>query len=96
MQFLVLTRRKMDLFPTEVWTPELFATESQRVRELYVAGVVRNIWRRKDTPGSMILLEAATEDEVRAAVGSLPLARHGMLEIVTLTELEPYPGFGPR
>lgn len=96
MQFLVLTRRKMDLFPAEAWTPELLATESQRVRELYVAGVVRNIWRRKDIPGSTILFEAATEDEVRAAVASLPLAKHGMLEIATLTELEPYPGFGPR
>lgn len=96
MQFLVLTRRKMDLFPAEVWTPELLAKESQRVRELYAEGTVRNIWRRKDMPGSTILFEAATEDEVRAAMASLPLARQGMLEIVVLTELEPYPGFGPR
>lgn len=96
MQFLVLTRRKMDLFPTEAWTPELLAKESQRVRELYAEGIVRNIWRRKDMPGSTILFEAATEDEVRAAMASLPLARQGMLEIVVLTELEPYPGFGPR
>lgn len=96
MQFLVLTRRKMDLFPAEAWTPELLANESQRVRDLYVAGTVRNIWRRKDVPGAAILFEAATEDEVRAAVASLPLAKKGMLEIAALTELEPYPGFGPR
>lgn len=96
MQFLVLTRRKMDLFPAEAWTAELLASESQRVRELYAAGTVRNIWRRKDIPGAAILVEAATEDAVRAAVGSLPLAKLGMLEIATLTELEPYPGFGPR
>ncbi|HUZ96784.1 MAG TPA: muconolactone Delta-isomerase family protein [Edaphobacter sp.] len=96
MQFLVLTRRKMDLFPAEAWTPDLLANESQRVRELYVEGIVRNIWRRKDMPGSAILFEAATEDEVRAAMASLPLAKLGMLEIAALTELEPYPGFGPR
>lgn len=96
MQFLVLTRRKMDLFPAEAWTPELLAKESQRVRELYAEGTVRNIWRRKDIPGSAILFEAATEDEVRAAMVSLPLAKQGMLEIAALTELEPYPGFGPR
>lgn len=96
MQFLVLTRRKMDLFPAEAWTPELLAKESQRVRELYVEGIVRSIWRRKDMPGSAILFEAATEDEVRAAMATLPLAKLGMLEIVALTELEPYPGFGPR
>jgi muconolactone delta-isomerase len=86
----------MDLFPAEAWTPELLANESQRVRELYAEGTVRNIWRRKDTPGSAILFEAATEDGVRAAMASLPLARQGMLEIAALTELEPYPGFGPR
>jgi len=96
VQFLVLTRRKMDLFPAEAWTPDLLANESQRVRELYVEGIVRNIWRRKDMPGSAILFEAATEDEVRAAMASLPLAKLGMLEIAALTELEPYPGFGPR
>ena len=96
MQFLVLTRRKMDLFPAETWTPELLAKESQRVRELYAEGIVRSIWRRKETPGAAILFEATTEDEVRDAVASLPLAKQGMLEIAALTQLEPYPGFGPR
>ncbi|MDW5267866.1 MULTISPECIES: muconolactone Delta-isomerase family protein [Acidobacteriaceae] len=96
MQFLVLTRRKTELFPAEAWTAKLLASESQRVRELYAEGTVRSIWRRKDMPGAAILLEAATEDEARAAVSSLPLAKQGMLEIAALTELEPYPGFGPR
>lgn len=96
MQFLVLTRRKTELFPAEAWTAELLASESQRVRELYAAGTVRSIWRRKDMPGAAILFEAATEDDVRAAAASLPLAKQGMLEIAALTELEPYQGFGPR
>ncbi|GGG78625.1 muconolactone Delta-isomerase family protein [Edaphobacter dinghuensis] len=96
MQFLVLTRRKTELFPAEAWTAELLASESQRVRELYAAGIVRNIWRRKDMPGAAILFEAASQDEVQAAVASLPLAMQGMLEMAALTELEPYPGFGPR
>jgi muconolactone delta-isomerase len=86
----------MDLFPAEKWTPELLEAESQRVRELFAAGAVRSIWRRKDTPGAAILFEAATEDEVREGVSSLPLAQRNMLEIVALTQLEPYPGFGPR
>lgn len=96
MQFLVLTRRKTDVFPPEAWTAELLASESQRVREMYVAGTVRNIWRRKDMPGAAILFEAASQAEVQAAVASLPLAKQGMLEIAALTELEPYSGFGPR
>ena len=86
----------MEAFPAESWTPELLEAEAQRVRELYVAGVVRSIWRRKDMPGATMLIEAANEEEARAAVESLPLAKLGMLEFVVLTGLEPYPGFGPR
>jgi muconolactone delta-isomerase len=96
VQFLVLTRRRMDVFPAEAWNPELLETEAQRVRELFSAGIVRDAWRRKDTPGAALLLEAATEVEVRAAVASLPLAQLEMLEVSTLAELDPYPGFGPR
>lgn len=96
MQFIILTRRRTDAFPPDTWTSELLEQEAQRARELYAAGVIRNIWRRKDMPGAAILLEASTEDEAREAISSLPLARHGMLEVVALTPLEPYPGFGPR
>ena len=96
MQFMVLTRRRMEQFPAEEWTPELIAAESQRVREMFAAGSVRSIWRRKDMPGAVILFEAASEDEVRELVGSLPLAKRGMLELIVVTQLEPYPGFGPR
>jgi muconolactone delta-isomerase len=96
VQFLVLTRRRMDLFPVESWTPELVEAEAQRVRELFAAGVIRNAWRRRDIPGAALLMEAATEDEVKAAMESLPLAQLKMLEVATLTQLDPYPGFGPR
>jgi muconolactone delta-isomerase len=96
VQFLVLTRRRMDLFPAESWTPELVEAEAQRVRELFAAGVIRNAWRRRDIPGAALLMEAATEDEVKAAMESLPLAQLKMLEVATLTQLDPYPGFGPR
>jgi muconolactone delta-isomerase len=96
MQFLVLTRRRMDVFPAEAWTPELLEAEAQRVRELFAAGVIRNAWRRKDMPGAALLIEAAAEGEARAAVESLPLAQLKMLEVAVLTQLDPYPGFGPR
>ena len=96
MQFVVMTRRKMEEFPAEMWTADAIAAESARVREMYAAGAVRSIWRRKDMPGSLILMEAANEEEVRTLIGSLPLAQRGMLEFVLVTELEPYPGFGPR
>ncbi len=96
MQFLSVSRRRTDEFPAEAWTPELLAAEGERVRELYAAGIVRSIWRRQDMPGAAMLIEAANEDEARAAVASLPLATRGMLEIVVFTALEPYLAFGPR
>lgn len=95
MQFLSLSRRRTDAFPPEAFTSELGARESQRVRELYAAGILRQVWKRGDVPGASILWEAASEAEVRAAIESLPIYQAGMLELVALVPLEPYPGFGP-
>jgi muconolactone delta-isomerase len=95
MQFLSLSRRRVDAFPPEAFTPELVARETQRVKELYASGLLRQIWKRGDTPGAAIVWEAASESEVRAAIGSLPIFEAGMLEILAVVPLEPYPGFGP-
>jgi len=95
MQFLSLSRRRVDEFPAGSLTPELMSREGARVRELYAAGQLRQIWKRGDIPGASILWEAASESEVRDAIASLPISQAGMLEIVAIVPLEPYPGFGP-
>ena len=95
MQFISLSRRLVDQFPPEAFTPELMKQETARVRELYAAGTLRQIWKRGDLPGAAILWEAASEADVRDALGSLPIFQAGLLEIVSLLPLEPYPGFGP-
>jgi muconolactone delta-isomerase len=95
MQFLSISRRRVDAFPPEAFTAELMARETQRVKELYAAGLLRQIWRRDDIPGAAILWEAASEAEVRAALDSLPINQAGMLEILVVAPLAPYPGFGP-
>ena len=95
MQFLTLSRRRTDAFPAEAFTPELIAQEGQRVKELYMMGILRQVWRRGDMPGAAIVWEAASEDEVRSACESLPIFKAGMLEITGFVPLEPYPGFGP-
>jgi muconolactone delta-isomerase len=94
MQFLSLSRRRTDAFSPEAFGA-LAAQESQRVKELYAVGVLRQIWLRGDAPGASILWEAASEDEVREALATLPIFKAGMLEIVALVPLKPYPGFGP-
>jgi muconolactone delta-isomerase len=93
MQFISISRRKTDLFPAEAFTPELLAAETARVKELYAAGLLRQIWKRGDVPGAVILWEAASEAEVREAIASLPIAQAGMLEVVAFVPLAPYPGF---
>jgi muconolactone delta-isomerase len=93
MQFLTLSRRRTDAFPPEAFTPDLVAREGRRVKELYATGILRQVWRRSDQPGAAILWEAASEAEVRAAIDSLPIAQAGMLELVSLVPLEPYPAF---
>jgi muconolactone delta-isomerase len=95
MQFLTLSRRRTDAFPPEAFTPELIAQEGQRVKELYIAGILRQVWRRGDMPGAAILWEAAGEAEVLQACESLPIFKAGMLEIVAFVPLEPYAGFAP-
>jgi len=96
MQFLTVSRRRSDEFPPEAFTPELLAGEARRVKELYVAGAVRQIWKRGDAGGAAILWEAASEAELREMTGSLPLYQAGLLEIVLIVPLQPYPGFGPQ
>jgi muconolactone delta-isomerase len=91
-----MSRRRTDTFPPEAFTPELVAKEGQRVKELYATGVLRQIWLRGDTPGATILWEAASEAEVRDAIGSLPIFKAGMLELVALVPLQPYPGFAAK
>ena len=93
MQFLSLSRRRTDQFPPEAFTTELAAREGQCVKALYAAGILRQIWKRGDIPGASILWEAPSEAEVRAAIASLPIFQAGMLEILALVPLEPYPGF---
>jgi len=93
MQFLTISRRLTDAFPPEAFTPELIAQEGQRVKQLYASGLLRQIWRRGDAPGAVIVWEAASEADVRAAIASLPLAQAGMIETAFLSPLEPYPAF---
>ena len=95
MQFLTLSRRRTDAFPTDAFTTELIAQEAQRVKEMYITGLLRQIWKRGDTPGAAIIWEVASEAEVREAVASLPIYKAGMLELSAILPLEPYAGFGP-
>lgn len=95
MQFLTLSRRRTEKFSDADFAPYI-PEETQQARALYAEGFLRQIWRRGDTAGACILWEADSEEHVRALLDRLPLFQVGMLEIVSLVPLKPYPGFGPQ
>jgi hypothetical protein len=95
MQYIALMRRRSEAYTEEQFAP-LIEAERQQARQLYVDGVVRQIWHRDDKPGACLLLEAASLDEARAKVQTLPLVQADMLELEMLVPLKPYAGFGPR
>jgi muconolactone delta-isomerase len=95
MQFLTVSRRRIEQFPPEAFSGPLAAQEGQQIKTLYAKGLLRQVWKRGDVPGAAILWEAPDEAAVRTALESLPMFQAGMLEVLLVTPLEPYPGFFP-
>jgi len=93
MQFLSVSRRRPGV--SDDACAALSGDEAQRVRELYSEGLVRQVWHRADRPGACLLWEAASEQQVRDMLNTLPFARAEMLEI-EIIPLMPYAGFGPK
>lgn len=92
MQFLTISQRSKG-FPPEAYA-KLAAQESERARELYTEGWIRQIWHRADIPGACLLWEAAEEEQVREKWSTFPFAAAGMTEVI-LIPLKPYGGFQP-
>lgn len=66
--------------------------ESARAWELYQSGIVRELHFRVDRPGALLVLEAASVEEAKKTLATLPLVREGLIEF-DLIPLAPYPGF---
>jgi len=95
MQFFAVLKRNTEQFTDSDFAPVLPAEGEQR-RTLYAEGVVRQIWNRGDVPGSCMMFEADSDAVVRDQLASLPLVKNGMMQIVSVIALNPYPGFGPK
>jgi uncharacterized protein YciI len=66
--------------------------EAARVRTLYGEGAIRAAYSRVDTPGAILLLEAADVHEAQAIVDSLPFLARGMSE-AQIVPVKSYRGF---
>jgi hypothetical protein len=90
MRILAL-EREMPGTAGEAFKPHLKA-EATRVWELYLAGVLREIYFRDDQPTAVLLLECADVEEANNVLGTLPLVREGLIAFDVIP-LKPYPGF---
>lgn len=95
MQFIAVTRRRVEKFSDDEFTP-LLPAEQEHARQMYSEGLLRQIWHRGDVKGAVLLLEADSLEKARVGVEQLPLAANGMLEVVAVIPLNPYAGFGPK
>lgn len=78
MKFFVIATRSETASPDE-FTPELLKAESKTAMKLWADDFVRELYSRTDGKGAILVVEAADEDEVRAKLGTLPLAQKGLL-----------------
>ncbi len=93
MQFLVLVLIAVPA-PQHAPTRDEREAESEVIRHLYVAGVVRQIWLRGDG-GACIIAESDDAETLRTKFSNLPLVQSGFLQPPKVIALKPYAGFGP-
>jgi len=66
--------------------------EAARAWELHQDGVIRELYFRADRPAAVLVLECEHLELARAALATLPLVSHGLIEF-ELVPLRAYPGF---
>jgi hypothetical protein len=90
MKFLALEHETPGTM-AEQFRPHLKA-EAARAWELYQADVIRELYFRADEHSAVLVLECASMDEARVALGTLPLVQAGLITFEVIP-LVPYPGF---
>jgi hypothetical protein len=90
MKLLALERDIPNVHEAD-FRPHLQA-EARRVWELYLSGVLREIYFRQDKSNAVLILECASLAEAQAVLHTLPLVQAGLIEFEVIP-LAPYPGF---
>lgn len=76
--------------------PEQFSqhlkNEAKKLWDLYQAGVIRELFFRKDRSEAILLMECVSIEEARLVLDSLPLVHEGIISFDVIA-LIPYPGF---
>ncbi len=78
MRFIVVATRS-ETASADEFTPELLKAESKTAMKLWAGDFIRELYSRTDGKGAVMIVEAADEDEVKAKLGTLPMAQKGLL-----------------
>jgi muconolactone delta-isomerase len=70
----------------------LAKAEAARAWELYQAGLIRELYFRRDRTEAVLLLECADVEEATASLATLPFVESGLI-VFEIIPLAPYPGF---
>jgi hypothetical protein len=73
------------------FTGELLREESYRVHQLYLAGILREIYFNDDHC-AVLMLECEGREVAEQTLASLPLVQNGLIRF-ELMELKPYTGY---
>ena len=66
--------------------------EAGRVWDLYLAGIIRELYFRQDRSEAILVMESSDADEASRTLDSLPLVRAGLITFDVIP-LVAYPGF---
>jgi muconolactone delta-isomerase len=94
MQFLVLAKARAEAFKNgpPVDFAQVAAQDSAHAQKAYLSGALRQMWTRDSGYGPVVIVEAASAEDVRALFAEWPLLKVGYLEIDVFA-LHPYHGF---
>jgi hypothetical protein len=89
MKFLAIEKENKNIDWTN--TDNLLKEEAKAISELYLQGVIREIFFNDDHC-AVLLMECYSKDTALKILGNLPLSQVGMITF-DITELKPYTGF---
>lgn len=74
-----------------VFDDALLREEARKVHQLYLGGIIREIYFNDDHC-AVLILECESIEEAEATLTSLPLVQNGLIGF-SITQLKPYSGF---
>ena len=74
------------------FTPEVAVAEARRAWDLHLAGTIRELYFRADSPEAVLVLECRDVAEAQAALATLPMVAAGLISF-EMVPLRAYTGF---